>query len=311
MKYNIIGDIHGRTSWQDLVINDGVNIFVGDYFSPYDPISFDDQLCNYMDIIKYKVEHPETILLIGNHDEDHWHCTDSGCSRHDFANAHIIKEVLDENSEFMTAAYAIEDKAIVTHAGVSSIWYEKYVNNTKYGLVIDLSIHNDCATVNDAFSKFDNFYPKNRDLVYWKQHLYKCIDDEWVLIEYSPMEVAMSINSLWLTGKFKAFGFSDNADMYDCYGDSVSHGPMWIRPSSLIEGNLFKGKQVIQFVGHTRFPHPSRVIGDHIAYIDEIPISEHEDDKIVWCDCLGQANESVIFDSDNMSVSINIPNGKE
>ena len=35
MKYNIIGDIHGRTSWKELVIEDGINIFVGDYFSPY------------------------------------------------------------------------------------------------------------------------------------------------------------------------------------------------------------------------------------------------------------------------------------
>ena len=71
-KYNIIGDTHGRTAWKDLVISDGINIFVGDYFSPYVNMSFEDQLNNFLSIIDYKREHPETILLIGNHDDQHW-----------------------------------------------------------------------------------------------------------------------------------------------------------------------------------------------------------------------------------------------
>ena len=32
--YNIIGDIHGRTCWKELVQDDFVNIFVGDYLDP-------------------------------------------------------------------------------------------------------------------------------------------------------------------------------------------------------------------------------------------------------------------------------------
>lgn len=41
--YNIIGDIHGRTCWKDLVREDCVNIFVGDYFDPYDGIQFEER----------------------------------------------------------------------------------------------------------------------------------------------------------------------------------------------------------------------------------------------------------------------------
>jgi hypothetical protein len=31
MLYNLIGDIHGRDAWQQLVREDAVNIFMGDY----------------------------------------------------------------------------------------------------------------------------------------------------------------------------------------------------------------------------------------------------------------------------------------
>ena len=93
-KYNIIGDTHGRTAWKDLVISDGINIFVGDYFSPYVNMSFEDQLNNFLSIIDYKREHPETVLLIGNHDDQHWKNISMRTSRFDFYNWKTIQEVL-------------------------------------------------------------------------------------------------------------------------------------------------------------------------------------------------------------------------
>ena len=53
MKYNIIGDIHSRTNWKKLLKDDCINIFVGDYFSPYFPYSFEEQVNVFMDIILY------------------------------------------------------------------------------------------------------------------------------------------------------------------------------------------------------------------------------------------------------------------
>ena len=41
-KFNVIGDIHGRTKWKELVKDDAVNIFVGDYFDPYDDYTFEE-----------------------------------------------------------------------------------------------------------------------------------------------------------------------------------------------------------------------------------------------------------------------------
>ena len=71
MLYNLIGDIHGRKIWQQLVREDAVNVFLGDYLDPY----FKDGLKSGIDdwetlqgILAYKQQNPETILLLGNHD---------------------------------------------------------------------------------------------------------------------------------------------------------------------------------------------------------------------------------------------------
>ena len=52
--YNIIGDIHGRTSWKDLVDETCINIFVGDYFDPYQPMTIFDLKRNFLAIVEYK-----------------------------------------------------------------------------------------------------------------------------------------------------------------------------------------------------------------------------------------------------------------
>jgi len=67
-SYNIIGDIHGRTCWKNLVREDGVNIFVGDYFDPYGYVPQVERMANFQDIMEFKRQHPETVLLYGNHD---------------------------------------------------------------------------------------------------------------------------------------------------------------------------------------------------------------------------------------------------
>ena len=66
--YNIIGDIHGRGDWKELVQDDCVNVFVGDYFDPYVDMSFAELLYNFNEIISFKSQHSDTVLLYGNHD---------------------------------------------------------------------------------------------------------------------------------------------------------------------------------------------------------------------------------------------------
>ena len=71
-------------------------------------------------------------------------------------------------------------------------------------------------------------------------------------------EICDQINKLWQKDK-KAFTFSHNATKFsDYYGESTTHSPIWVRPISLWENNLFGfGSGKIQVVGHTRFEHYS------------------------------------------------------
>ena len=129
-KYNIIGDTHGRTKWKDLVLSDAVNVFVGDYFSPYrqEGIYFDDCLNTFNEILKYKEEHPETVLLLGNHDGEYWFTNDR-TNRYDATHASIIKELFENDKDKFQVALSIKNKVLVTHAGVTKNWFLKYASN--------------------------------------------------------------------------------------------------------------------------------------------------------------------------------------
>lgn len=126
--YNIIGDIHGLSCWKKLVREDATNIFVGDYFDSKDGKSQEDIIANFKDIIAFKQAHPETILLYGNHDLNYIlnkdyksrfsHPEDRETYRQLFAEA---------ESFFYGVVYAIGDKTLVSHAGVTKEWYEKYI----------------------------------------------------------------------------------------------------------------------------------------------------------------------------------------
>ena len=93
--YNIIGDIHGRDAWKRLVDESCINIFVGDYFDPYDNIHFMDLQFNFMEIIEYKKKHPENVVLLyGNHDYEYLPGIFEKSNRFDNKNAQTISWLL-------------------------------------------------------------------------------------------------------------------------------------------------------------------------------------------------------------------------
>lgn len=125
-SYNIIGDIHGRSCWENLVREDSVNIFVGDYLDSYENISPAEQMYNFQKIIDFKHQRPETVLLYGNHDL-HYLISSEHYSRYNPIAAPEYRQALMENkSLFYGIAYPIGEIALVTHAGVTKEWYEKY-----------------------------------------------------------------------------------------------------------------------------------------------------------------------------------------
>lgn len=224
---NIIGDIHGRTCWKHIVREDSVNVFVGDYFDPYEPFPFEHLRQNFLDIVAYKESHPQTVLLYGNHDL-HYICSSERCSRFDALHAGQYGVLLESaQALFSGAAFACED-ALVTHAGVTKDWYER---------------------------KFGEYKGE------------------------TPAEVADKINALWQRDVEEFTFLANMSNPMDIYGEAPTHSPIWIRPWTLIEHNLFEDMPFKQVVGHTQVEDITQV-----------------DDALICVDCLGTTEKSLTME---------------
>lgn len=132
MKYNVIGDIHGRDCWKKLVEDDAINIFVGDYFDPYFYYPFEELENNFMDIILYANNHPQnTILLFGNHDYCPYVLRNERYSRYMRFHGDQTHGLFEENKDLIHGmAYSIGDKYLVTHAGLTKEWWDKWLKSS-------------------------------------------------------------------------------------------------------------------------------------------------------------------------------------
>lgn len=271
-KYVIIGDVHGRSTWKGLVDPEAVNIFVGDYFDPYDR-ELVPELCvdNMNDILDFKKNHPDNVvLLIGNHDVHYWDgpCN-VGCSRYNRPAAINYHNIMRNNEDlFSGVAYNIEDKCVVSHAGISVYWYEawkEFWERKESGKPILWSY--------DLMQEKVGYIIRDRDRNVWTYHGKDLV--------YNPGEVVDFCNRLWSQGgnRHYEFDFSKNQiDPHDSYGDSLTHGPLWIRLESLYNADLFKGSGIAQVVGHTQTIKIVHVEGEgsNIFYIDVLGMKHIE-----------------------------------
>ena len=148
--YNIIGDIHGRDAWKRLVDEDCINIFVGDYFDPYDKIHFMDLQYNFTEIIEYKKKHPENVVILyGNHDYEYLPGIFEKSNRFDNKNAQNISWLLMKTIDlFEGVAYAIGESYLVSHAGITRDWKNAYLPD-----VVDNKPSSIAAAINDLWNK--------------------------------------------------------------------------------------------------------------------------------------------------------------
>jgi metallophosphoesterase superfamily enzyme len=96
----ILGDIHGSTFWKTAVAEnpDCRYIFLGDYLDPYQPVSQQKLLQNLQEIIRFKKDKPDNvILLLGNHDLHYFTADILPSSRFDFALAEKASVVFRDN----------------------------------------------------------------------------------------------------------------------------------------------------------------------------------------------------------------------
>ena len=122
-KIVVLGDIHGRTVWKDIIAKEEPDqvVFLGDYVSTYENISEVEQVANLKEILRYKDEHPETILLRGNHDTQHLGYYWAECSGYYPRIAELMTELKEEFLAKTQWIY-IMGNTIFSHAGISTKW---------------------------------------------------------------------------------------------------------------------------------------------------------------------------------------------
>jgi hydrogenase maturation factor len=206
MKLVAIGDIHGRNIWKQIVAKEhdaDEFVFVGDYFDSF-TVKGPDQINNFLDIIEFKKQSKvPAILLIGNHDHHYYPgVDDSGTSGYQTLLAPSIKYVVNENKQYLQAAYQVGE-FVFTHAGLSSEWLDDSIE--------DWNADNVVEKVNELF-------------------------------QYQPGKIAYR--------SYKQVG--DQVYGAQGYGNEAFQGPIWIRPTALMNTNKKTlRKKIIQVVGHT------------------------------------------------------------
>ena len=216
MRTLVLGDIHGKTIWKDIIKKENPDkvIFLGDYVTTHEGISSEQQISNLKEILTYKEENSDKVILLrGNHEIQHLGYSWAECSGLDrTVLEYMSKETFKERFLSLTQWIYIDKElnTIFSHAGVSRVWMES----------------------------------ANCD-----------IEDLNTLI---PSEL---------------FGFTPDS-LFDCYGDSVTQPPTWIRPRALCKCNISGYDQV---VGHTPVTHG----------IVNMSKATKENRNIWLCDALG------------------------
>jgi predicted MPP superfamily phosphohydrolase len=206
MKLVVIGDIHGRNIWKQIVAKEhdaDEFVFVGDYFDSF-TVKGPDQINNFLDIIEFKKQSKvPVILLIGNHDHHYYPgVDDSGTSGYQTLLAPSIKHVVGDNKQYLQAAYQVGE-FVFTHAGLSSEWLDDSIEGWNTDNVVE--------KVNELF-------------------------------QYQPNKIAYR--------SYKQVG--DQVYGAQGYGNETFQGPLWIRPTALMNANKkMLRKKIIQVVGHT------------------------------------------------------------
>ena len=126
MKILVLGDIHGRSIYKDIIKKESPDqvIFLGDFASSHENISPNKQIEEFDWAIDYKKAHPNTIILRGNHDCEamgyYWaKCYPKARGYDMWAER---KQIWLDNTQWI---YIDEDlKTIFSHAGVSQIWMD-------------------------------------------------------------------------------------------------------------------------------------------------------------------------------------------
>lgn len=130
----IVPDIHGRRFWREIIFTKTENeevVFLGDYLDNYEgevdeytgaPITEEDAIENFREILEYKKENPDTVtLLLGNHDAEYLFKECYPCRMYHSRREEICK-LFEENRDLFLISKEIVYNGklfLFTHAGIT------------------------------------------------------------------------------------------------------------------------------------------------------------------------------------------------
>ena len=204
-KIVVLGDIHGRSIWKDIIAKvkpDQVS-FLGDYVSTHENISDEDQVENLKEILRYKDEHPETILLRGNHDMQHLGYETIEISGY---FPRVAEMIVDFKDEFLAKTQWIHvmGNTLFSHAGVSKAWLE--ANNLTLDVINSLDPSElFCFNTSDPHDLYGNSPEQPPTWIRPMALLDVMIPDYDQVVGHTPVEHCFNVrdmaeipNDLWL-----------------------------------------------------------------------------------------------------------------
>jgi hypothetical protein len=130
MKTLVIGDIHGKTIWREIVNKEQADkiIFLGDYVTTHKLETPEQQVANLESIFEYaenkRAEGIEVILLRGNHCVQMLGYDWAGCSGWDQKLYELIFPLRQKYLDMTQWIYS-DGNIVFSHAGVSTEWMER------------------------------------------------------------------------------------------------------------------------------------------------------------------------------------------
>ena len=131
MKILILGDIHGRPYWRDIISkeNPDLTIFLGDYVTTHELYTPEQQLTELEAILDYKEANPgKVIMLRGNHDLDglkyYWaQCYPPAWNVQGvMAKDKPLGQRFLKNTQWLYGMTVAGKPTLCTHAGVTRNW---------------------------------------------------------------------------------------------------------------------------------------------------------------------------------------------
>ena len=261
-RYLIIGDLHCRPIWKDIVAKEENScdkiVFLGDYTCPRE-IQFNDptDACGFLyEVLDFKDKNPDKVVLLrGNHCLAslgyHW----AECYPQDhpkvchYWQTEDVKNWYLKNTQWI---YQIPDTNIVcSHAGCSM----RFLDN--------------------AYKIMTNKYYSGMLVPY-----------TWIIAHLNELEPS------------ELFGFTP-CKLSDYSGESATQPCTWIRPYALLHYGV---KDIIHVVGHTPIKHICNIKEECKAARDRYHIEENEeaveDYCDVWC-CDNLENGEYLIIEDN------------